>query len=243
MRVRVLFFGRLKEIVGCAEEHLELAEGARVADLFARYGALHPELRELRASVLAAVNHDFTSWDAPLRAGDEVAFLPPVSGGAEPAGVGVAEDLFELVRAPLDVHAIVSGLRAPESGAVVVFEGCVRAHSRGRATRYLEYEAYEPMALRKMREIGAALRARFPIARLAIVHRLGRLEVGETSLLIAVSAVHRREAFDACRAALEALKRTVPIWKKEFFADGSAWAEGELPTAPTTRPDAESNFW
>ena len=242
MRVRVLFFGRLREIVGRAEEYLELAEGARVADLFARYGAQQPELAKLHTSVLAAVNQDFAPWDAILRADDEVAFLPPVSGGAEPASVHVAEDLFELVRAPLDVSAIVSLLRTPECGAVVAFEGTVRARSRGRATRYLEYEAYEPMALRKMREIGATLRARFPIHRLAIVHRLGRLEVGETSVLIAVSAAHRREAFDACRAALDALKRTVPIWKKEFFTDGSAWAEGELPAAPTTRPDAESNF-
>ncbi len=242
MRVRVLFFGHLREIVGRAEEHLELAEGARVADLFARYGAMHPELAKLRTSVLAAVNHDFAPWDAILRADDEVAFLPPVSGGAETAGVSVAEDFFELVRGPLDVPAVVSLLRTPECGAVVTFEGTVRARSRGRATCYLEYEAYEPMALRKMREIGAALRARFPIYRLAIVHRLGRLEVGETSVLIAVSAAHRREAFDACRAALDALKRTVPIWKKEFFTDGSAWAEGELPVAPTPRPDAESNF-
>lgn len=242
MRVRVLFFGRLREIVGRAEEHLELAEGARVADLFARYGARHPELAKLRTSVLAAVNHDFAPWDATLRADDEVAFLPPVSGGAEPARVSVAEDLFKLVRAPLDVSAVVSLLRTPECGAVVAFEGTVRAQSRGRVTCYLEYEAYEPMALRKMREIGAALRARFPIYRLAIVHRLGRLEVGETSVLIAVSAAHRREAFDACRAALDALKRTVPIWKKEFFTDGSAWAEGELPDAPTPCSDAESNI-
>jgi molybdopterin synthase catalytic subunit len=114
---------------------------------------------------------------------------------------------------------------------VVVFEGIVRNHSAGRTTLHLEYEAYEAMAIAKMREIGAEMREKFAIRRFAMVHRLGRLEIGETSVLIAVSSAHRAAAFDACRFGIDTLKRNVPIWKKEFFRDGAVWAEGEIPSA------------
>lgn len=242
MRVRVLFFGRLREIVGRAEEQIELAEGMRVEDLFARYSAAHPELAEFRPSVVASVNQDFAAWDAALRAGDEVAFLPPVSGGSSvTSSVAAGDDIFEIVRTPIHSDSVVARIKAPECGAVVVFDGIARNHSGGKTTLFLEYEAYEPMALKKMREIGAELRNRFPIHRVAIVHRLGRLEIGDTSVLIAVSAAHRSAAFDACRCAIDTLKRTVPIWKKEYFADGSAWAEGQRPVTPTASPPAESN--
>jgi molybdopterin converting factor subunit 1 len=236
MQVRVLFFGRLKEIVGRAEDRVELAEGACVEDVFARYGGQHPELTAFRASLVASVNQEFAPWTAPVRAGDEIAFLPPVSGGA---GVEVAADIIELVRAPIRAEEIVRSLKAPEDGAVVTFDGIVRNHSGGRATLFLEYEAYEPMALRKMREIAGEMRNKFAIDRLAMVHRLGRLEIGETSVLIAVSAAHRRAAFDACRYAIDTLKRTVPIWKKEYFAGGAVWVEGEIPAAaaePAAKP-------
>jgi molybdopterin synthase catalytic subunit len=233
MRVRVLFFGMLREIVGRAEDTAELADGARVADLYARYGAGHPRLGELRESVVAAVNEELAGWEAPLAAGDEVAFLPPVSGGKR---VAAAEDVYELVRAPIRTRELVEQTKAPADGAVVAFEGIVRDHSKGRATLYLEYEAYEPMALRAMRGIGAEARAKFAVDRVVMIHRLGRLEIGETSVLIVVSAAHRAAAFDACRFAMDTLKRTVPIWKKEYFRDGSVWAEGEpiKPSHPWT---------
>jgi MoaE-MoaD fusion protein len=231
MHVRVLFFGRLKDIVGKSEEDAELSEGARVEDLFARYGRNFPELVKFRSSVVASVNQEFAEWRAKLSSGDEVAFLPPVSGGNPPSGVPVAEDLCTLVREPIDTQEIVAQLKAPPDGAVVVFEGIVRNHSGNRATAYLEYEAYEAMAVAKMREIGAQIREKFPIRRYAIVHRLGRLEIGETSVLIAVCSAHRAAAFEACRYGIDTLKRTVPIWKKEFFADGAVWAEGEIPSA------------
>jgi len=125
----------------------------------------------------------------------------------------------------------VEKLKAPPDGAVVVFEGIVRNHSGNRATLYLEYEAYEAMAMAKMREIGEQMRQKFSIRRFAMIHRLGRLEIGETSVLIAVCSAHRAAAFDACRFGIDILKSTVPIWKKEFFRDGSAWAEGEIPSA------------
>jgi len=237
MRVRVLFFGMLREIVGCAEDTAELAAGARVEDLFTQYGGKHPRFAQMRASVVASVNQEFSEWHAPLSAGDEVAFLPPVSGGQRTA---VAEDVYELVRKPIRTREIVEQCKAPADGAVVAFEGIVRDNSRGGATLYLEYEAYEAMALRKMREIGAKMRAQFAIDRIAMVHRLGRMDIGETSVLIVVSAAHRAAAFDACRFGIDTLKRAVPIWKKEFFADGSVWAEGEKPAVKPAGPSTES---
>jgi MoaE-MoaD fusion protein len=231
MHVRVLFFGRLKDIVGKSEENAELSDDARVEDLFERYGRSFPELAKFRSSVVASVNQEFSEWRAPLSSGDEVAFLPPVSGGAFSAGATVEEDLCALVQKPIETAEIVAKLKAPPDGAVVVFEGIVRNHSGHRATLYLEYEAYEPMALAKMREIGELMRSKFSIRRFAMIHRLGRLEIGETSVLIAVCSAHRAAAFDACRFGIDTLKSTVPIWKKEFFRDGAAWAEGEIPSA------------
>jgi molybdopterin synthase catalytic subunit len=146
------------------------------------------------------------------------------------------EDLFLLTREPIDHAALVAHVRAVEDGAVVTFDGCVRNHSHGRRTLYLDYEAYESMALAKIREISAAIHEKFAIHRVAIAHRLGRLQIGETSVFIAVSAPHRRAAFDACRFAIDTLKHTVPIWKKEYFEDGAVWADGELPPAP---PDTQ----
>ncbi len=149
-------------------------------------------------------------------------------------------DLFALVQSPIDTAAIVQSVRADQDGAIVNFDGFVRNESHGRRTMYLDYEAYESMALAKMREIGQALHQKFPIHRVAIVHRLGRLQIGETSVFIAVSAPHRPAAFDACRFAIDTLKRTVPIWKKEYFADGAVWADGELPPTPPSAADFAS---
>ncbi|MGD0907340.1 MAG: MoaD family protein [Candidatus Acidiferrales bacterium] len=231
MHVRVLFFGRLKDIVGKAEEDAELSDGARVEDLFARYGRSFPELAQFRPSVAVSVNQEFAEWRAPLAPGDEVAFLPPVSGGAVPAGTVVDENLCALVRMPIDTSEIVAQLTAPPDGAVVVFEGIVRNHSGNRATLYLEYEAYEAMAIAKIREIGAQMLEKYSIRRYAMIHRLGRLEIGETAVLVAVCSAHRAAAFDACRFGIDTLKRNVPIWKKEFFRDGAVWADGEIPSA------------
>jgi molybdopterin converting factor subunit 1 len=240
MRVRVLFFGRLKEIVGRSEDEAELTDGARVEDLFAHYGERYPELAGFRGSVVASINQVFADWRSPLATGDEVAFLPPVSGGGDTAGTQIVRDLFELVRDPIPVSEIVALLKAPGEGAVVVFEGIVRNHSGGRRTLYLDYEAYESMALAKLREIGAAMRERFAVDHVALIHRLGRLAIGETSVLVAVSAPHRGAAFDACRFGIDTLKRTAPIWKKEYFEDGAVWAEGELPPVPSNSPSPES---
>jgi len=148
-------------------------------------------------------------------------------------------DLYKLVRDPIDLVALARHVRAPEDGALVTFDGFVRNQSHNRPTLYLDYEAYESMALAKMREIGAQLHEKYRIHRVAIVHRLGHLEIGETSVFIAVSAPHRAAAFDACRFAIDTLKRTVPIWKKEYFEDGAVWADGELPPAPAATSRAK----
>jgi molybdopterin synthase catalytic subunit len=149
------------------------------------------------------------------------------------------EDIYQLVREPIDMAALARHVRAPQDGATVTFDGFVRNQSHNRPTLYLEYEAYESMALAKMREIGAQLHEKYRIHRVAVVHRLGRLEIGETSVFIAVSAPHRAAAFDACRFAIDTLKRTVPIWKKEYFEDGAVWADGELPPVPAATPRAK----
>ena len=143
-----------------------------------------------------------------------------------------SDNLISLVHESIDAHALVDYVRTGGDGAIVTFDGCVRNQSHGRRTLYLEYEAYDSMALAKMREIAADVRAKFPIDRVAMAHRLGRLEIGETSVFIAVSAPHRAAAFEACRFAIDTLKRTVPIWKKEYFEDGAVWADGELPPIP-----------
>jgi len=238
MRIRVLFFGQLKDIVGIAQEEAELSEGARVEDLFERYGRRFPKLAEFRPSIAASVNQEYAGWSVPLAAGDEVAFLPPVSGGQNQTAV--SGDIFQLVRERIDSHRIAENLKAPVDGALVVFDGFVRNSFKGQPTEYLVYEAYEPMAYAKMREIGAQIHEKFPIHRLAIVHRLGRLEIGETSVLIAVSSPHRAAAFDACRYGIDTLKRTVPIWKKEHFVGGAVWAEGEIAGQEAISPQDES---
>jgi MoaE-MoaD fusion protein len=151
-----------------------------------------------------------------------------------------SSDIVELVHTPISAAALAAHVRGSADGAIVIFDGFVRDHSKDRRTRYLEYEAYEPMAIAKIQEIAAHIREKFAIHCLAIIHRLGRLEIGETSVFIAVSAAHRAAAFEACRFAIDTLKRTVPIWKKEYFEDGSVWADGELPPLPSATPRTKS---
>jgi molybdopterin synthase catalytic subunit len=220
MKVKVLFFGITHDLTGFAQEQVELPKGENLEGLRRRYETRFPRLLSVGGSLLLAVNQEIAKGSTPLRDGDEVAFIPPVSGGA-------SGDFFRITRGPISASDLANQLRAPHDGAVVVFEGIVRNHSRGRATLYLEYEAYESMAIRKMEELGAEAKQRFAIDAIGMIHRLGRLEIGETSVAIIVSAEHRRAAFEACQYAIDRLKQIVPIWKKEYFADGAVWAEGE----------------
>lgn len=221
MRVRVLFFGALKEIAGRAEEDLEIATGATLEDVFRLYAERHETLQERRSSTLFARNREFARGDAVLADGDEVAFLPPVSGGSDDGHV------FRITRERIDARRLAEALQRPEDGAVVVFEGVVRNNSQGRATTYLEYECYEEMARARMEQIGREIAGQFAIGRIGMIHRLGRLEIGEASVAVIATAPHRKPAFDAAFEGINRLKREVPIWKKEHFADGAVWVDGE----------------
>lgn len=221
MQVRILFFGMLREIMGQESDAVALPDSATVQDLIEQYANSAPRLRELMPSVAISINQEYVPRNAALKNGDEVALLPPVSGGAPQA------PLVRLTRERIVPHDIVPALKKPEDGAIVIFDGIVRNHSRGRRTLYLEYEAYESMALAQLQKLAAEASERFEVREAAIVHRLGRLEIGESSVLIAVFSAHRAAAFEACRWLIDTLKKTVPIWKKEYFEDGAVWADGE----------------
>jgi molybdopterin converting factor subunit 1 len=226
MQIHVLFFGILKDLAGCTGESLDLSEDATLNDVLQHYEQAIP--RELMASLAIAVNQQYASPHVRLRQGDEVALLPPVSGGSteRPASPGASAHVA-MASGVIDTAALLKAMQQPEDGAVVVFEGIVRSQTRGRRTLYLDYEAYEEMALKQMEELAERALADFKIRDVAIVHRLGRLKIGETSVLIVVASAHRAAAFDACRWLIDTLKRNVPIWKKEHFEDGAVWADGE----------------
>jgi len=220
MEIKVLFFGVTQDLTRLQQDLAEFPEGANLDALWGRYVARFPGLNDLSGALLLAVNQEVANRARVLEDGDEVAFLPPVSGGSN-------EDYYLLTRSPIPTADLVRQQKASEDGAVVVFEGVVRNNSRGRRTVYLEYEAYEPMAIRKMQEIGAEVRRKFEVDHIGMIHRLGRLEIGETSVAIIVTSAHRRAAFGACQYTIDRLKQIVPIWKKEYFEGGSVWAEGE----------------
>jgi molybdopterin synthase catalytic subunit len=227
MQVRVLFFGMLRELVGRPADEADFPPGASLASVFQHYAARYPRLQELAASIVIARNREFADTSTLLAEGDEVAFLPPVSGGADsPVHISEAGHYFALTRHAIDSHSLSTHLLTGAEGAVVTFEGTVRNHTGGRATLCLDYEGYEPMALKMMAQIGLALAADRKIERIAMVHRLGRMLIGDTSVAIVVSAAHRRPAFEAALEAIDQLKKRVPIWKKEHFLDGEVWVEG-----------------
>jgi molybdopterin synthase catalytic subunit/molybdopterin converting factor small subunit len=242
MQVTVLFFGVLRDLVGRSNDVLTFPDGARLSDLLAHYEAAVPRLKQVLPAVALSINQEYASSGAPLHDQDEVALLPPVSGGAQERRMA---SRVALVRDRIATETVLAEIKQPQDGAVVVFEGIVRDHTRGRRTLYLEYEAYEPMARRKLEELSEEALERFEVREVVLVHRLGRHQHSDTSVLIAVASAHRAAAFEACRWLIDTLKRTVPIWKKEYFEDGAVWADGEpfpdgIPTAGVTltRPPA-----
>ena len=230
IRVRLLLFGAAREAAATDEAVLDLGERATAREAFERALTDYPSLRRFRSSLLVAVNQEYArDLEVELKDGDEIALFPPVSGGSEsPFADGAdAQDFFELTTEPIDVGEVARRVVPRRCGATVTLDGYAREWTNGRRTLHLVYEAYDPMALAEMRRLGEDARRRFDIEHIGIVHRTGRTDIGETSVVIAVSAPHRRAAFEACEWAIRELKRTVPIWKKEFFEDGSVWVEGE----------------
>lgn len=229
MKIQVLFFGMVKEITGQPDSVVEFDDGATVEAAFEHFAARFPALRPMSRSLVLAVNQQFVPRAHPLKDGDEVAFMPPVSGGSG-EWLQMIEDpqghFFALTRDRIDAQALSARLVEGRDGAVVTFDGVVRNNSKGRQTDFLEYEAYETMAIQVMARIGREIAAAHGISRIGIVHRIGRLEIGESSIVVVVTSPHRKAAFEACGDAMDRLKRLVPVWKKEHFADGEVWVEG-----------------
>ena len=234
--VRVLFFGAARDAVGQGEVEFVLTGTPTASSAFAQVLERFPDLRRFGRSLLFAVNQEYAAADREVNDGDELAVFPPVSGGAGSDGAGsagilpastFAKDFFELTTDPIDVGAVARRVVLPECGATVTLDGYAREWTKGRRTLYLVYEAYAPMAQRELERLGREAHEQFEIAHIGIVHRTGRLEIGETSVVIAVSAPHRRAAFAACEWAIRELKRTVPIWKKEVLEGGEVWVEGD----------------
>jgi molybdopterin synthase catalytic subunit/molybdopterin converting factor small subunit len=220
----------LRDIVGLREDVLDLPGGGCLGAVFDHYASRFPRLRELSHSIVLAHNQRFADPSTLLSEDDEVALLPPVSGGSgcftheisDPAG-----HFFAITRDPIDARALAARLRRGEDGALVTFEGVTRNNTKGRSTRFLEYECYEAMAIKLMADIGREAAANYAIGRIGMIHRLGRLEIGEASVVIVAAAPHRRPAFEAALEGINRLKKLVPIWKKEYFADGEVWVDGE----------------
>ncbi|HET9507007.1 MAG TPA: molybdenum cofactor biosynthesis protein MoaE [Gaiellaceae bacterium] len=207
MQITVRLFAGLRERAGGPGRTLELPEGATVGDVWAPL-----ELGDEPAGLLYALNKEYAAASVALADGDEVAVIPPVSGGD-----------FRLSEEPLSLDAVVREVQRDEAGAIATFTGTTRNRSRGRDVRFLDYEAYEGMAEATMRELAAELKRRYEVLDVAIHHRVGRVDIGEPSVMIAVSAPHRADALAACRDAIDTLKQTVPLWKKEVYEGGEEW--------------------
>ena len=217
MQITVKLFGAVREAAGARELSVSLPEGARASDVWRRIAGDYPDVLPFEARLAVSVNLEVTSLDTELADGDEVAFLPPVAGGS-----GTACSLSER---PLDVGAVVARVSGPGMGGIVTFIGTVRDQARGREIRHLEYESYPEMAEREMEKIAVAAAERWPGTRVAIAHRAGHLEIGDIAVVVVAAAPHRGEAFEACRYAIDTLKETVPIWKKEVATDGEYWVD------------------
>jgi molybdopterin synthase catalytic subunit len=222
IRITALLFGQAREFAGATTLDLEVEEPATVATAFDALKSRHPRLAAMERSLLFAVNEEYALPSQPLADHDRLAVLPPVSGGAAPDG-----DYVEITREPIDIAGLRSRLLAGESGAVVIFDGVARNNTKGRSTLYLEYEGYTEMARRTFEQICREVHERWPVNRVGIVHRLGRIEITESSVVIVVTSAHRKVAFEACQYSIDRLKKIAPIWKKEYFEDGAVWVENE----------------
>jgi molybdopterin converting factor subunit 1 len=219
LKLKIRYFASLREKLGLSATELECGDGITVGGLRRELAERHREPEAFAAALLVAVNYEPVGDAHALRDGDEVAFLPPMSGGSSRDGH------FWLSETPIDGAMVAEKVRAPECGGIAIFVGTVRGESKGKQILRLEYEAYPGMAEKRMGEIGEAVGRRWAGARMAIAHRVGKLGVGEVAVAVAVATPHRAEAFEACRYAIDRLKEVVPIWKKEITVDGEYWVE------------------
>lgn len=221
IKITALLFGQAREATGAENIELNLEEGATVESAFVALKSLHPKLAAMERSLMFAINEEYASRQQTLSNNDRLAILPPVSGGE-----AACEDILEITREPINITDLRTRLLGGDSGAAVIFDGVVRDNTKGRRTLYLEYEGYTEMALKTMAQISREVREKWAINRLGVIHRLGRIEISESSIVIIVTSAHRKIAFEACHYAIDRLKKIVPIWKKEFFEDGEVWVEG-----------------
>jgi molybdopterin converting factor subunit 1 len=237
MRISLQLFASLREIVGQKNVDLDIREGSTVEELKERLAVQFPALGPIMKTIACAIDDEYVAVDQVLHEGAAVALIPPVSGGAQAVGGPPLTEPFWLTRERLEPHAhvLLDLVRHDHDGAIDLFYGVVRNENDGRSVIRLEYDAHETMALKKMREVAAETKTRFPeISEIGIWHRIGALEIGETSLLVAVSSGHRKESFDACHWAVDRIKQIVPVWKKEFFEGGAVWVEGHAVEPPAS---------
>jgi molybdopterin synthase catalytic subunit/molybdopterin converting factor small subunit len=213
LKVRARFFGFYRELVGISQADLEVEERISLADLKQKLAEVFPPLQVFSDNLLLAVNGEYGSDELDLKDGDEIAVLPPLGGGSD----------IEVTTDPISTEAVADKVKRDSYGALVTFAGRVRDNSEGQRVLYMEYEAFQEMAQKKLTEIADEVRARWQPLDIAISHRVGRLEVGEVALAIAVASPHRKEAFAACQYAVDRIKEIVPIWKKEIREDGGVW--------------------
>jgi molybdopterin synthase catalytic subunit len=220
MRIHVRYFAAFREVVGQGEESLIVPEKSCIGDIRSLLLTHYPQLQAVMERALCAVNHRYVPVDTILQENDELVFIPPTGGGA------AIEPVIQLTREPLDRKALIDTVSSPDCGGIVVFEGVVRNHARGKQIRYLEYEMYEEMAREQIQAIAHEAQQRWGVERIAVAHRSGRLEIGESSVIVVVASPHRAPAFDACRYIIDTLKAAVTIWKKEVATTGEEWVEG-----------------
>ncbi|HEU5329134.1 MAG TPA: molybdopterin converting factor subunit 1 [Thermomicrobiales bacterium] len=228
MKITLRYFALWREELGRDEETREVAPGTTAGALADVVAAERPRLVGLRRATLLMVNQEYVPASTPLQDGDEVAVIPPVSGGSGAEEMpGERRWLFKVVTTPLDLNEVVAAVADPACGAIVSFTGTVRDHSLGKAVTALDYEAYPAAAEKMMAQIGAEIADRWGITRVAVIHRTGHLTAGEASVVMAVAAPHRQGAFEACAYLIDRLKQIVPIWKKEAYSDGAVWVGSE----------------
>ncbi len=225
VKINVLFFGACREIVGANEIDFTLPENASITTVFTELKKTYPALEKLGGRLLFAINETYATKEQVLVAGDKLAIFPPVSGGGEDIE---NPDIYLLTHKLINSRELALQVIRSKDGAVVTFDGITRDNNKGKPVLFLEYEAYEPMAIKMMKEIAEDARSRWSIDKIALVHRLGRVDISQTSVAVVVTSAHRKPAFEACHFLIDRLKQVVPIWKREYFEDGAIWVDPEL---------------